>query len=129
MSLSHFNQEFSYKLATDVGNLIGFIYLCSDMVLNFVAEGPINFFSSLKGLVDCAFVITFIVILSIEPNGFFRSTLQIAVTVRWALPLSEFSKMRRNSALFVLLNVVKTSLVHLINMWVTCPSIHQMPDF
>lgn len=116
MSLAHYSQDASYSYAIDTGKNLGFLFLCADAILNLIAAGPRQFFLSLKGLLDCAFVITFIVVLSVEPNGFFRSTLQIAVTVRWIGPLSELGRLYRGSALFVLLNVVKLSLVHLKNM-------------
>ena len=119
MSLAHFKEDIGYTFATDVGQDLGLIFLFTDVIFNFIAVGPKEFLMSAKFLVDCAFIITFIVIVSIEPNGFFRSTLQIAVTVRWIEPLSELSRIYRASALFVLLKVVKMSLVHLQNMWVT----------
>lgn len=116
MSLAHYSQDLGYNYAIDTGKDIGFIFLCIDAILNFVAAGPRNFFLSLKCLLDIAFMITFVVILCIEPNGFLRSTLQIAVTIRWIGPLSELGKIYKGSALFVLLNVVKLSMVHLKNM-------------
>jgi hypothetical protein len=116
MSLAHFGQNSHYNSATDAGKDIGFIFLLADIVLNFVAMGPSNFFSSLRCAADCVFVISFVVVLALEPYGFFRSSLQIAITVRWIEQLSELGRIYRGSALSLLLNVVKMSLLHLQNM-------------
>ena len=116
MSLAHFGQNSHFSSATDAGKDIGFIFLLADIVMNFLAMGPSNFFSSFRCAIDCVFVISFVVVLALDPYGFFRSSLQIAITVRWIEQLSELSRIYRGSSLSVLLNVVKMSLSHLQNM-------------